>query len=101
MNSIMRLVITVLTAVAVTVFSVLFLLQISRGKQLAAIKPLRTYGTLEYLAAGCEAYNRELGEWPGTMDQLRAFRPDLNRESKDAFGQEAILVPYNEQRGYG
>ncbi|HLX71495.1 MAG TPA: type II secretion system protein GspG [Verrucomicrobiae bacterium] len=73
---------------------------IHRGKE--ADKPVATYNRLMFVAAGCDKYKETNGVFPDSLDVLHQFRADSNDPcSKDAWGQNVIVVPYEASRGYG
>jgi hypothetical protein len=66
------------------------------------IKPYVTYTRLVFVAEGCDKYYKTNGVWPNSLETLHAFRIDLNDPwTKDAWGRDVILVPYNVSLGYG
>lgn len=70
--------------------------------QAQEIKPWQTYSRLMYLVSpGCDEYKKKYGTWPSSLTQLRELRPDLNEASKDVWGRDVVLVPYDKSLGYG
>jgi Type II secretion system (T2SS), protein G len=71
-------------------------------QQSQEIKPWITYRRLLYVALGCDEYKKRNGAWPNSLAQLHSFRTDLNDPwTKDAWGRDVVLIPYNEHLGYG
>lgn len=65
-------------------------------------KPVITYNRLMYVAAGCDTYKATNGVFPNSLDVLHQFRADMNGlVTKDAWGQDVIVVAYDASRGYG
>ena len=97
----MRALAIILGVLSLIVVAVFFVGRRSAKNELELIKPYSTYKKLLYLGSGCDAYNQKYGTWPSNINQLRMFRPDLNEHSKDAFGKDILLTPYNAALGYG
>ncbi|HTS16973.1 MAG TPA: type II secretion system protein GspG [Verrucomicrobiae bacterium] len=71
-------------------------------KEMEDIKPWVTYGGVMYIAKGCDKYKAQYGEWPGSLAQLVAGRPEFGDPwGKDAWGRYLVLVPFNPSLGYG
>jgi hypothetical protein len=91
-----------LLAVTVLVVGLFLWGWINRTNELKKLEPWRTYSTAMYVASrGCGDYDEQHGVWPDSLDQLRAFRGDINERCKDAWGRNFLFVPYNKSLGYG
>jgi hypothetical protein len=82
--------------------------QITLKTERQQIKPYITYTRLLGLASDCDKYKDQYGEWPKSLEQMIAFRPELTDWAKDAWGngdnmwgRYIILVPYDNTLGYG
>jgi len=70
-------------------------------KQQEKLRPHISYSKLLYLSKGCDNYKAQYGRWPTNIDQLRGYRPDLVEATKDAYGHDVIIIPYDPNHGYG
>jgi hypothetical protein len=61
-----------------------------------------TWDGLLYDAHLCDKYKAQFGAWPNSLEQIQSSQIKLgNRGTKDAWGREAIFVPYDKSVGYG
>jgi hypothetical protein len=66
------------------------------------IRPWITYKRLLYIAEECDKYKESHSAWPSSLTELWALHPEmLDPWSKDAWGRNILLVPYNHAVGYG
>jgi hypothetical protein len=87
-------------------FVVVLALAMILGRQYAAnelvrAKPYITYKRLMYLASGCDSFRKDHDRWPYNMEELKKYRKDLEECSKDGFGNNITLLPYDSSSGYG
>lgn len=76
--------------------------RIAEKRHADAIKPWITYKRLLYIADACEDYRIQLGNWPNASEDLYSFRPTIKDPwSKDAWGTDILLLPYDRFLGYG
>src|SRR5208283_4019550 len=91
-----------LLAVTVLVAGLFLWGWIDRTKELKELEPWGTYSREMYLAnRGCGDYKEQHGVWPDSLEQLRAFRGDIQEACTDVWGRTFVFVPYNKSLGYG
>lgn len=66
------------------------------------IKPSVTYERLLAIGKACDEFKEQRGEWPRSLDELLAIRPELRDPwAKDAWNRDFVLIPYNDAKRYG
>ena len=89
------------SCIAAMMAAVILLGRLTPPEQKSELQLYGTYQVLQYLAVGCEDYEKSHGTWPLSLEQLRLFRPDLDEAATNSYTRKITLVRYNPSLGYG
>lgn len=103
MNKILRLVVIVIVCLWILGLPILLILDaVHIHNRRESFKPFVTYKRLTFIAAGCDKFKKQNGEWPKSLEQLQMWSSEFSDPwDKDAWNYEVKLVPYNGSVGFG